>query len=297
MVSLVGNDARGAADQFGRASSLADAHPELFDVGERLTFLQRVAFAHIRLGDGVGAAAMFRRLIAGYGRLEGPDGPDVLMVRMNLVQALMIQARHAEAVDEANLLYPKLATVLGPEHEMTLQLLSTRAQSEGALERWDAAIADTSLVHEVAVKKQGEGSFFALASATDGAAAKCRSGRRSEALADLAAAWRQAHKAFPGSALEGGVAYAWGACLIADGQVEAGAARLAGIDRTAVAQLVGDPDWGANLDLANAQIAFARGDRQAARRALDAAAPAFAKPTAEAYQVRAYRLLREKLAS
>ncbi|WP_293375517.1 winged helix-turn-helix domain-containing protein [Phenylobacterium sp.] len=297
MTALVADDAKTAAEQFGRASTVADAHPELFDLGERLTFLQRVAFAHIRLGDGAGAAAMFGRLAAGYGRLEGPDGPDVLMVRMNLVQALMIQARHAEAVDEANRLYPKLLAALGPDHEMTLQLLSTRGQSEGALERWDAAIADTGLVHQMAVRKQGEGSFFAIASAADGGTAKCRSGRRAEALNDLAAAWRQAHIAFPGSALQDALAFAWGACLIDDGQVEAGAARLAGIDRKGVAQLTGDPDWGANLDLANAQIAVARGDKAAARQALDAAAPAFSKPTAEAYQVRAYRLLREKLAS
>ncbi|MBS0335176.1 MAG: winged helix-turn-helix domain-containing protein [Proteobacteria bacterium] len=297
MVALVADDAKGAADGFGRASRLADAHPELFDEGERLTFLQRLAFVHIRLGDGVGAAAMFRRLADGYGRLEGPDGPDVLMVRMNLVQALMIQARHDEAVAEAGRLYPKLLATLGPENEMTLQLLSTRAQSEGALERWDAAIADTGLVHQVAVRKQGEGSFFALASATDGATAKCRSGRRAEAIGELAATWRAAHAAFPGSALEGAVAYAWGACLIADGQVDAGAAHLAGIDRKAVAQLAGDPDWGANLDLADAEVAFAHGDAAAARRALDAAAPALAKPTAEPYQVRAYRRLREKLAS
>lgn len=297
MAALVGDDAKVAAEQFGRASRTADAHPDLFDVGERLTFLQRVAFAHIRLGDGQGAAAMFRRLADGYARLEGPDGPDVLMVRMNLAQALMIQARHAEAVEEADRLLPKIQSVLGPEHEMTLQLLSTRAQSEGALERWDAAIADTARVHAVAVRKQGERSFFALASLTDGASAKCRSGRRSEALREFAEGWRHARAAFPGSGLEGAVAYAWGACLIADGQIEAGAARLAGIDRKAVAQLAGDPDWGANLDLAQAEVAFARGDLPAARRALDAAAPAFAKPTAEAYQVRAYRRLREKLAS
>jgi hypothetical protein len=297
MAALLGDDAKAAAGQFGRASKVADAHPELFDEGERLTFLQRLAFAHIRLGDGAGAAAMFRRLADGYARLEGADGPDVLMVRMNLIQALMIQARHAEAVEEADRLYPRMRAVFGSEHEMTLQLLSTRAQSEGALERWDGAIADTALVHAVAVRKQGEGSFFALASLTDGATAKCRAGRRAEALGDLAASWREAHAAFPSSALEGAVAYAWGACLIADGQIAAGAARLSGIDRKAVAQLAGDPDWGANLDLAQAQIAFARGNLAAARRALDAAAPAFAKPTAEAYQVRAYRRLREKFPS
>lgn len=295
MVALIGNDAKGAAEQFGLAVQGADAHPDLFDEGQRLTFLQRLAFAQVRLGEGAKAEALFRRLAKGYAALEGSDAADVLMVRMNLAQALMVQGKHAQAVDEASAAYPRMLAVLGPEHEMTLKLLSTRAQSEGALERWDAAIADTRLVHEIAVKKQGEGSFFALASLTDGATALCRAGRRSQGLADLAKARSAAHAAFPGSGLEDAIDYAWGACLIADGRIDEAARKLEGIDTARVAQLAGDPDWGANVDLAHAQIAFARHDAVAARAALDKAAPAFAKPAAEPYQVRAYKRLRAEL--
>jgi DNA-binding winged helix-turn-helix (wHTH) protein/serine/threonine protein kinase len=297
MVALIGNDAKGAAEQFGLAVQGADAHPDLFDEGQRLTFLQRLAFAYVRLGEGAKAEALFRRLAKGYADLEGPDAADVLMVRMNLAQALMVQGKHAQAVDEASATYPRMLAVLGPEHEMTLQLLSTRAQSEGALERWDAAIADTRLVHEIAVKKQGEGSFFALASWTDGATALCRAGRRAEGLADLAKARGVAQAAFPGSGLEDAIDYAWGACLIADGLIDEAARKLEGIDAAKVAQLAGDPDWGANVDLARAQIAFARHDVAAARKALDAAAPAFSKPAAEPYQVRAFKRLSAQLAS
>ncbi|HZZ69149.1 MAG TPA: winged helix-turn-helix domain-containing protein [Phenylobacterium sp.] len=297
MTALVGDDAKQAAKQFGLASAGADAHPELFSLGERLTFLQRLAFAHIRLGEGAEAARLFRRLADGYAGLEGKDGADVLMVRMNLAQALMIQGRHAEAINEATAVYPKMLAVLGPEHEMTLQLLSTRAQSEGALERWDAAFADTSTVHRIAVQKQGEGSFFAIAPLIDEATSQCRAGRRPAALANFAQARNQAHIAFPGAALQDAADYGWAACLLLDGQVDAAAKRLVGLNRAAVAQLSGDPDWGANVDLADAQIAFARHDLGAARRALAAAAPAFGKPAADPYQARAYRLLREKLAS
>ncbi len=295
MVALIGDDAKGAAEQFGLAVRGAEAHPELFDEGQRLTFLQRLAFAHVRLGEGAKAEALFRRLAKGYADLEGADAADVLMVRMNLAQALMVQGKHAQAVDEASAAYPRMLAVLGPEHEMTLQLLSTRAQSEGALERWDAAIADTRLVHEIAVKKQGEGSFFALASLTDGATALCRSGRRAEGLADLAKARGAAHAAFPGSGLEDAIDYGWSACLIAEGRIDDAARMLEGIDAVKVSQLAGDPDWGANVDLAHAQIAFARHDVAAARKALQAAAPAFSKPTAEPYQVRAFKRLSAQL--
>jgi hypothetical protein len=203
----------------------------------------------------------------------------------------MIQGRHAAAVEEANRLYPKMVAVLGPDHELTLQLLSTRAQSEGALERWDASIADTRTVHAAALRTVGPRSFFAIASLTDGASAQCRAGRVGPGLADLAEARAQAHAAFPGSALENAVDFAWADCLILARSFAAAQPHLAGIDPKAVAQLSGDPDWGANLDIAQAEIALAQGQPDLARARLDAAAAAMAKPKAEPYQVRRYRRL------
>ncbi|MDB5499322.1 MAG: hypothetical protein JWP28_3353 [Phenylobacterium sp.] len=294
MVALVGNDAPEAARQFGLAAQGAEAQPANFDLGSRLTFLQRLAFAHIRLGDGAKAEALFKRLAAGYAVLEGPDSADVLMVRLNLAQALMIQGKHAQAVQEADAVYPKMLATLGPEHELTLQLLSTRAQSEGALEHWDAAIADTRHVHAIAVRTVGPGSFFGIASLTDGATAECRSGRVADGLRDVAEAWAHAHAAFPGAAIEDAVAFTWASCLIQAKHFDEAAKRLVGIKPEAVAQLAGDPDWGANLELAQAQIALAKGQREAARAQLIAASPAMIKPAAEPYQVRLYGRLRSE---
>ncbi len=75
----------------------------------------------------------------------------------------MIQNKHEEAVKEANAIYPEFIARLGPDHELTMQLLSTRAQSEGSLELWDDAIRDDLAIHELAVRKQGPLSFFAIA--------------------------------------------------------------------------------------------------------------------------------------
>ncbi len=292
MIALVGNDAPGAAKAFADAVKDADADPVDFDLGSRLTFVQRLAFAHIRLGDGAGAEALFRRLATGYATLEGPDSADVLMVRLNLAQAYMIQGKHTQAVAEASALYPKMLAVLGPEHELTLQVLSTRAQSEGALENWDAAIADTRNVHAIAVRTVGPGSFFSVASLTDGATAECRAGRLDEGLRDVMEARAYAHSAFPGSALENAVDFTWASCLILEGRFNEAQARLAGIKPQAVAQLAGDPDWGANLNLARAQIALSKGQLDVARTELAAAASAMRKPTAEPYQVRLFGKLR-----
>ena len=66
---------------------------------------------------------------------------------------------------------------------------------------------------------------------------------------------------------------------------------LDGIDTKVVAQLAGIADWGANVDLAQAEIAFRKGDIAAARKHLQAATPAFSKPDAEAYQKHALEAL------
>ncbi|WP_374571632.1 winged helix-turn-helix domain-containing protein [Phenylobacterium sp.] len=295
MAALVGDDIEGAAKGFGAAARAADARPDLFDLGQRLTFRQRLAFTNIRLGKGQEAERLFRQLARDYAALEGPDSGDVLMVRMNLVQALMVQAKHAEAVAEANALYPKLAATLGADNEMTLQLLATRAQSEGALERWDAAIADTRAVHEAAVAKQGPVSFFAVASQADMATSQCHAGRLAEGLKSAEAAYASARRGFAGAALEQGVAYAVADCLILARRYDEADGKLRGIDPVAVAQLAADPDWGANLNLAHAEIDMARGDRDGARRELNAAAPVFAKSTADAFQARRYKALKAAL--
>ena len=294
MVALIGNDAPEAARQFGLAAQGAEAHPADFDLGSRLTFMQRLAFAHMRLGEGARAETLFRRLAAGYAALDGPDSADVLMVRLNLAHSLMIQGKHAQAVEEADAVYPKMLVTLGPEHELTLQLLSIRAQSEGALEHWDAAIADTRRVHAIAVRTVGPASFFGIASLTSGATAECRSGHVSDGLRDVAEAWAHAHVAFPGAAIENAVDFTWASCLIQAKQFDEAARRLVGIKPKAVAQLADDPDWGANLKLAQAQIALARGQREAAQAQLIAASSAMTRPAAEAYQVRLYDRLRSE---
>jgi DNA-binding winged helix-turn-helix (wHTH) protein/serine/threonine protein kinase len=292
MVALIGNDLPMAEKSFRLAAEGADRLPDVFDLASRLTFKQRLAFTFIRSGDGKQAELLFRELAAGYGKLKGPDAPEALMVRMNLTQALMIQREHAATIAEADALYPKMVETLGPDHEMTLQLLTTRAQSHGSLEHWDAAIRDGLEVHRLAVAKQGPKSFFAIATLTDAATAQCRASQESEGLRNAESAYADSLSAFgPGAALTQAIAYTRAACLIASKRIDEASKSLEGIDVANVAALAGDPQWGANVDLARAQIAYARHDLDAARKYVDAARPAFSVPKAEAYQVRALTLL------
>jgi ATP/maltotriose-dependent transcriptional regulator MalT len=140
----------------------------------------------------------------------------------------------------------------------------------------------------------GPGSFFGIASLTDGATAQCRAGRLDGGLRDVAEARAAAHAAFPGSALENAVDFTFANCLIRAGRFAEAERHLSGIKPQAVAQLAGDPDWGANLEIARAEIALSKGDREAARARLAGAAADMRKPTAEAYQVRLYRQLRSE---
>ncbi|HMG85526.1 MAG TPA: tetratricopeptide repeat protein [Terracidiphilus sp.] len=284
MVALIDNNAKAAAEDFQLAVKEADALP-VFDEAARLTFKQRLGFAYIRLGDGAKAEQTFRELILEFARVTGPESPSVLRVRLNLAQAYMIQNKNAEAVKEANAIYPAFVAALGPDHELTMQLLTTRAQSEGSLGMWNDAIRDDMSIYDLAVKKQGPLSFFAVATLSDASLAMCRSGRFPEGVADARKAFEASNKAFgPRAGLTGGVASTLAACLIGIDQLDEASKLLSQIDIPVVAQLAGDPDWGAGVKLLQAQIAYRHGDYKGAESYVHDVTPVFTRPNAEQYQ-------------
>ncbi len=292
MVALIDNDLATAAEQFRLAYEGGERLPESFDLKTRLAFKQRRAFAFIRLGDGKMAETLFRELIAGYDKLNGPDSAEALRVRMNLTQALMIQREFAASIREADTLHSKMVETFGADNEMTLQLLATRAQSHGSLEQWDAAIRDGLEAYRLAVAKEGPRTFYSIATLADTATAQCRALRLKEGLQNAESAHGEALAGFgQAAALTQAVAYVKAACLIPTGRLDEASRLLDGVKPDNVAALAGDPNWGANLELAHAQIAFARRDYVTARRHLDAAKPGFSVPNAEAYQVRAVTAL------
>ncbi|MGH9238164.1 MAG: protein kinase domain-containing protein [Vicinamibacterales bacterium] len=284
MVALIDNRAKAAAEEFERALAHVRSLPA-FDEMSRLTFQQRLAFAYIRLGDGARAEAMFKELIDGFTRVAGADSPNVLRVRLNLAQAYMIQAKHAEAIDETTAIYPEFQKRLGPDHELTMQVLTTRAQSEASLGRWDDAVRDDLAIYDLAVKKQGPQSFFAVATLSDASLAMCRAGRTEEGVTRARLAYTVSAQAFgPRAGLTGGTASTLAACLIDKGALDESSRLLKDIDIPAVAQLAGDPDWGAGVTLLAAKIAYRRGDYAAARKHLETVKPVFTRANAEKYQ-------------
>ena len=295
MSALIENNAKSAADNFQAAVDKADVLPQ-FDESARLTFKQRLGFSYIRLGQGAKAEQTFRELIAAFTRVSGPESPHVLRVRLNLAQAFMIQNKHAEAVQEATAIYPEFVSRLGPDHELTMQLLATKAQSEGSLERWDDAIRDDLAIHELAVRKQGPLSFFAVATLSDAALAQCRAGRYRDGESNARKAYDSSSKAFGArAALTGAAGDTLADCLIGLGKLNEAATLLQQIDVPAVAQLTGDPDWGAGVSLAQAEIAYRRGNYDTARVYLKTAEPVFTRKDQEPFQKRAFESLKAAL--
>ncbi len=295
MVALIDNNAQSARENFQAAADKA-AGQAAIDENSRMAFKQRLAFSNIRLGNGVEAEKLFRELIAAYSRSSGLDSPDVLRVKLNLAQAFMIQNKSAEAVDETNEIYPSFVAKLGKDHELSMQVLATRGQCEGTLGHWDDAIRDGLELHQLAVQKQGPSSFFAIASLSDASTAQCRSGRYAEGEINARRAYETAKKAFGAHAgLTGAAADTLADCLIPRNRLEEASTLLDSVDGKIVAQLVGAPDWPANLDLSRAEIAYRRGDYAAARKNIQPAIPVFSRADAEPYQKHKLEKLRASI--
>jgi serine/threonine protein kinase len=295
MIALIENDAKAAVENFQEAVNRASVLPE-FDESARLTFQQRLGFSYIRMGDGAKAEQIFRDLIVAFTQVAGADSPHVLRVQLNLAQAFMIQNKHADAVQEATAIYPEFVSRLGLDHELTMQLLTTRAQSEGSLGLWDDAVRDDLAIHELAVRKQGPLSFFAVATLSDAALAQCRAGRYREGEPNARKSYEASVRAFgPRAGLTGGVADTLAACLIGLDKLDEASALLQQIDVPAVAQLTGDRDWGAGLTLKQAEIAYRRRNYDTARGYVETVTPVFTRKDAEPYQKRAFETLKAEL--
>ncbi|MBX9599959.1 MAG: winged helix-turn-helix domain-containing protein [Bryobacteraceae bacterium] len=291
MIALISNDAKLAAAQFQTAYERSRTIPGFDEMGQ-LTLKQRMAFAHIRMGDGPRAEHLFRELISDFTRLHGADSPNVLRVRLNLAQAFMIQGKHKDAVAETTAIYPHYVERLGEDHELAMQVLTTRAESEGAQGMWEEAIRDDLKIHQLAVRKQGPLSFFAIATESDAALAMCRAGRIDEGAGHALRAYQSSVKGFgPRAGLTGGVAHTLANCWIQQGKLADASRVLEEIDVAAVAQLAGSKDWHANLELSRAEIAYRQGNFDSARRLLQAAAPVLSRADAEPYQKRALERL------
>ncbi len=284
MLALVESDDKSANHYFKLASDEAAGLPK-FNETARYNLQQRLAFTYLRLGDGAKAEKLAHQLIAGYSVTNGPDSPYVLRMRLNLAQAYLDEKRFPEAVAEANAIYPDFVRQFGPDHQLTMQLLTTRAQSEGSMGRFDDAVRDDLKVYKIAVKKQGPLSFYAIATLSDASESQCRANQLRVGEQSARKAYDYSVRAFGAkNALTEAALLPLANCLIGLGKLQEASKDLDQIDAQTVVPLTGNPNWGAGITLAKAEIAVRERHYAKARMAIDAVRPIFSQPDADAYQ-------------
>src|SRR5260370_8039142 len=243
MIGLIDNNIESANKNFQEAFDRSGKLPS-FDESSRLIFKQRLAFTYIRLGEGAKAEQLFRELTDAFSATDGPDSPNVVRVRLNLAQAFMVQQKHKEAIEETTRLYPLYVAKLGEDHELSMQLLTTRAESEGALGMYADSIRDDQKIYGLAVRKQGAESFFAIPTLSDTALAESRPGRFEERVTNPLKSYDASVKGFGARAgLTGGAAHTLADCLIEVGRLDEASILLGAIDTAAVGLLTGSKDW------------------------------------------------------
>lgn len=267
MVALVTEDIPATREHFGLAYRIAETIPETFSPRVRLNLGQRYAFSLLRLGEGAEAERTFTALVAAMTDLVGEDHPDTLLLRLNLAQAFLVQQRFEEAASRMTDLLPLMEQRLGRDHRHTLLLLGARQQALGSMARYAEAAADGERLWRAAARKDGSSSFAAVAGRTDTGISYCRSGQLARGAGEISAALAALRQDLAGrAALEDALQAALADCYIQMRRYDEAEELLNGVDRVKVSQLVGDQNWGAQVDLALAEIALGRGDRDEARR-------------------------------
>jgi tetratricopeptide (TPR) repeat protein len=87
----------------------------------------RLALALRDQGKYVEATVAFRAILTNQQRVLGPENPETLATRNNIIETLLEQGKHTEAQTECFSVLPMMQEVLGPEHRETLKCRTHRA--------------------------------------------------------------------------------------------------------------------------------------------------------------------------
>jgi len=281
-IEVVDLDAVSASKDYSAALHLARTTPSVFDEDKQRRIKELLAFCYIRSGDPAKAEPVLREVAEEYSRIGGTSSADALRARLRLSQTLLTQHKYGEALREANLVYPGLVQRLGEDHEATIVQLGTRAEIEARLHMWDAAVRDDLAMHDRAARKLGENSMFAIDGLSDAGLVQCMAGQYRQGESKTRKAFLEAEQAFgPRGGLTGGTSYGLAYCLIGLDRLQEASELLHNIDVPAAAQLSGDPTVGAQVAVAEGEIASREGDYESAERYAKLAASAFDRPDAD----------------
>lgn len=287
-------DIEAAERAFRRAVETGEAAGSAVPVGQQLKARSSLALTLMRLGRAEEAEPIARAIVRDSIRIRGADHPDTLVTRQHWLNSLSMTGRHQEMLKASAPLLAAMQKRFGPDHRFTLALHSTRFESFAALKQYDAAAREAERVWRGAAALAGPQSHQALVGQIDYGSALCQTGRRQQAMEIVNNGLTATRAAFGADYPLTHVARYFAAeCLIANRRYADARAQLDGLDRKAMAQLLGNPGIDAMIDLALAEAAFGGGDRAEAKRLVAVAAPAIAKTGDAVAQARADKLAAE----
>ncbi|WP_432769111.1 MAG: protein kinase [Sphingopyxis sp.] len=282
---------------FRRAMEIGTAAGAEVPATQLLKVRSSLALTLMRLGRVAEAEPIARAIVRDSERVRGADHPDTLVTRQHWLNSLAMLGRSEEVLERSPALLAAMQARFGPDHRFTLALHSTRYESFAALGRYDAAAREAERVWKGAAAQAGAQSHQALVGQIDYASALCRTARRAAALDIAEDALASARSGFGAdNPVTGSIGYFTAECLIANRRHADARMLLAAIDPAPVAQLLGNPDFAALIDVAGAEAALGEGDAAEAKRLLARAAPAVTKSADKAMRARA-ALLERRLAS
>lgn len=265
-------DVAAAESAFRRAVAIAEAPGSGIPPTQLLKMRSSLALTLMRQGRPQEAEPLARAVVRESIRVRGAGHPDTLVARQHLLTSFAMQGKAEEALEGSVPLLNAMEARFGRDHRFTLALRSTRFESYSALGRYTDAAREAERVWQGAATQAGPQSHQALVGQIDYASALCRTdqSRRAGAIAqDALAAVRDAFGTdYP---LTHSIRYFTAECLIVDRRFAEAGALLDGLDRSKVAELTGQADFGALVDLALAEIALGGGDRGRAQTLLAAA--------------------------
>jgi len=278
---------------FRRAIAIGTASGSEVPPGQLLKARSSLALTLMRLGRADEAEPIARAIVADSTRIRGADHPDTLVTRQHWLTSLSMTGRYDEALKGSVPLLAAMNKRFGPHHSFTLALHSTRFESYSALGRYAEAAPEAKIVWDGAAEKAGPHSHQALVGQIDYASALCQTPQKEQALG-LARGALDASRTALGTdyPLTHAIRYFTAECLIANGRFAEAGQMIGAVDRTKVAQLIGNPDFDATADVALAEAAIGEHDKAEAKHRLDKAAPALAKTKDEILRARADKLNR-----
>lgn len=194
------------------------------------------------------------------------------MTRQHLLNSLVMQGKAAEALAGSGPLLAAMQARFGPDHRFTLGLHSTRFESYSALGRYPEAAREAERVWMGATAQAGPRSHQALVGQVDYASALCQTDQRARALAVGLEALSSVRAAFgPDCPLTHMVRYFVAECMIANRRFAEADGLLDGLDRRKIADMTGQSDLDALVNLALAEIALGMDNPARARTLLDGA--------------------------